>query len=272
MISTELTRIIDAKGTIEQALWLQGGSVGEGLITDYAEAVMAIKPIYPSNYPMTFECVKEDNGEAYIYLTNINISGHTFYYCKNESDTWNVLNFNTNIPMKYGDRISVKSTDASYMCNASGKYQFGGKGIFNCYGSALSLINNRTTLTGRGFMEMFNPQLHLLTSPNFPDTALCSYCYRGLFYGMTSIIVGPELLFTGQVPNNGYAYMFDNSSNLRYVKVMAGSKIDNTSCKNMLNNTGTASSLGTLYLKNGVTTTTLGITLPSGWTTASDYY
>lgn len=281
MISTELNRIIDSKGFIEQAVIRQGGCVAPGLITDYAEAVMAIKPDYKDSYPFTLECIKLDNGSSYICITSEGTppSGKFFQYSLNESGRWFDLGINVNVKLKYGDRIAIRATGSTWSSGGSGRYVIHGVGVFNAYGSILSLINSPSASTSlsnncfyNGIFSKGSNGIKVLTSPEFSSTNISapSAVYRGFYYDFPSIIVGPDLP-AATVGNYGYSYMFNGCTNLRYMKVLATSVSSTNAIKNMMNNGGGISSEGDFVVRTNAPSA-LKSAVPSGWKTHKNTY
>lgn len=281
MISTELNRIIESKGFIEQAVINQGGCVAPGLITDYAEAVMAIKPDYKNSYPFTLECIKLDNGSSYIYITTEGSISYnkTFQYCLNESSNWQTLPLNTNIPLKYGDRIHILGSGSQWSSSSSARYVIGGVGVFNAYGDLNSLIGSTSPSTSlpnncfyNGIYSKGSNGIKVLTSPEFPSTSISSgsAVYRGFYYDFPSIIVGPDLP-AATVGTQGYAYMFNGCTNLRYMKVLATNVSSTNAIKNMMNNGGGISSEGDFVVRTNAPSA-LTSAVPSGWKTHKNTY
>lgn len=281
MISTELNRIINSKGFIEQAIIKQGGCVAPGLITDYAEAVMAIKPDYKDSYPFTLECIKLDNGSSYICITEEGTisSGKIFEYSLNESGRWYRLSLNVNVPLHYGDRIAIRAYGSTWSSGSSGRYVIHGVGVFNAYGSILSLIESPSISTSlsnncfyNGIYSKGSNGIKVLTSPEFPSTNISgsTAAYRGFYYDFPSIIVGPDLP-AATVGQQGYSYMFNGCTNLRYMKVLATSVSANNAIKNMMNNGGGISSEGDFVVRTNAPSALTGA-VPSGWKTHKNTY
>ncbi len=280
MISTELNRIIESKGFIEQAVIRQGGCVAPGLITDYAEAVMAIKPDFKDSYPFTLECIKLDNGSSYIRVTTEGTppSGKTFEYSLNESGRWYTLSLNVNVPLHYGDRIAIRATGRTWSSGSSGRYVIHGVGVFNAYGSILSLIDSPSASTQlldncfyNGIYSKGSNGIKVLTSPEFPSTYIDrTAIYRGFYYDFPSIIVGPDLP-AATVGRQVYSYMFNGCTNLRYIKVLATAFIKSNAITNMMNNGGGISSEGDFVVRTNAPSA-LTSAVPSGWKTHKNTY
>ena len=281
MISTELNRIIESKGFIEQSVINQGGCVAPGLITDYAEAVMAIKPDYKDSYPFTLECIKLDNGSSYICITSEGTppSGKIFQYSLNESGTWNTLSLNVNVNLKYGDRIAIRATGSTWSSGSSGRYVINGVGMFNAYGSMLSLIESPSVSTSlsnncfyNGIYSKGSNGIKVLTSPEFPTLSISASqaVYRGFYYDFPSIIVGPDLP-AATVGNYGYSYMFNGCTNLRYMKVLATNVSASNAIYKMMNNGGGISSEGDFVVRTDAPSA-LKSAVPSGWKTHKNTY
>ena len=175
------------------------------------------------------------------------------------------------------------------------------------YGNIMSLINadNFATLkelTGKyNFNDLFYKNTHIKNHPNadytleLPATTLTDYCYRGLFWGCTSLVTPPALpattLAQGCYSNmffsctslettpklratvlqpNCYNSMFNGCSNLKEAWVKADYKAGapDNECYHMF---ADCKSGGVLHTASTSTAWTPGTAMPGDWTIEKDY-
>ena len=161
-------------------------------------------------------------------------------------------------------------------------------GLFKCYGTISSLINNSnlvpanafvrlfqgtniltapvlpgTSLDDYGYMSMFENCSNLTKAPALPATKLAAYCYQYMFRNCSSLTTAPALPAT-TLTTSCYEYMFDGCSKLNYIKAM----FTTTPAKNYTYNwVKGVSSKGTFVKNHAATWTTTGVhAIPTGWT------
>ena len=99
---------------------------------------------------------------------------------------------------------------------------FSSSGKFNVEGNIMSLLygddfKNQTSLSGKdyAFRNLFSGNTKVVSAENLvlPATTLASSCYRGMFFGCTSLTTAPKLQAT-TLANSCYGSMFRNCTSL----------------------------------------------------------
>lgn len=147
---------------------------------------------------------------------------------------------------------------------------FSGNGCYtNMFRNCANLVKvpelPATTLGHACYKGMFQNCTSLTTAPELPATTLASYCYDLMFYGCTSLTSAPVLPAATLVRNGlCYAEMFENCTNLSYIKCLAEGGTDfNLETQNWVSG---VSPTGTFVKKAGVNWPTGASGIPSGWT------
>ena len=149
---------------------------------------------------------------------------------------------------------------------ASTTHNFGG--LFNgCTGmsNADNVILPAMTLTPFCYRNLFSG-CRLKTSPKLPATTLAQGCYCNMFIGCNTLEIAPDLPapVLAKQSYEGMLYM-QSGNTLRYIKCLAANK-SATRCLMNFHNTNYVSPTGIFVKYPGVSWTTGGEGIPSGWT------
>ena len=142
--------------------------------------------------------------------------------------------------------------------------------------SAENLILPATTLTNDCYRAMFSLCTTLEKAPALPATTLATECYRYMFE-CCAITTAPDLEATNLV-TSCYAHMFVGCTNLKYIKCLATSGINNTNLEHWVGKKDAESTLGVaetgFFVKDtDVTWSTTGTNgIPLGWTIYNDFF
>ena len=297
-ISENLQRILTDKQNIANAINAKGVSCqfSESLDT-YADKISRIsggggvdpgpEPVFSDSDPLTFVGILDSN---YVALVNEGATNNkVFEYNKNGSG-WSTYIENSKIEINKYEYVQFRS-NSTLACTTNSSSQFRRfitGGLFKCYGTISSLINNSnlvpanafvrlfqgtniltapvlpgTSLDDYGYMSMFENCSNLTKAPALPATKLAAYCYQYMFRNCSSLTTAPALPAT-TLTTSCYEYMFDGCSKLNYIKAM----FTTTPAKNYTYNwVKGVSSKGTFVKNHAATWTTTGVhAIPTGWT------
>lgn len=133
--------------------------------------------------------------------------------------------------------------------------------------SADRLMLPATTLASECYRGMFWGCSSLTTAPKLPATTLAYYCYSYMFYGCKSLTTAPELPAT-TLASGCYRQMFYNCRKLNYIKMLATDVSASDCLGNWVTN---ITSRGTFVKHPNMTTLSTGTSgIPSGWTVVND--
>lgn len=243
-ISENLQRILTDKQNIANAINAKGVSCqfSESLDT-YAAKISRIsggstggeEPVFSDTDPLTFVGLYDSN-----YLTLINegaTNNKVFEYNKNGSG-WTTYIENSKIEINKYEYVQFRS-NSTRACSTNSTSQirrFITVGLFKCYGTISSLINNSNSVPTNAFVRLFQGT-NILTAPVLPATELSNSCY---------------------------SYMFRNCSKLNYIKAMFTTAPGNSYTRDWVKG---VSSTGTFVKNVNATWTTTGNNaIPTGWT------
>lgn len=185
-ISENLQRILVDKQNIANAINDKGVScsVSESLDT-YADKISRIsggggeEPVFSDTDPLTFVGVYDSN---YVALVNEGATNNkVFEYNKNGSG-WTTYIENSKIEIHKYEYVQFRSnsTLACATNQTSAIRRFSTGGLFKCYGTISSLMNNSNSVPSYAFTKLFY-ETNILTTPALPATGLNSYCYSYMF-------------------------------------------------------------------------------------------
>ena len=179
--------------------------------------------------PLTLEAAVA--GAKVTFKANNNDAAKAIEYSDDGGKTWKTGNTGGDgvevTLQNVGDKVMFRGNNTTYS-SAYDKYN-----NISCtadcyvYGNIMSLINaeNFATLkelpsTGtRTFNQLFYQNTHLKNHPNaaytleLPATKLTDYCYRGLFWNCTSLVMPPVLPAT-ELKKYCYVFMFEGCTSL----------------------------------------------------------
>ena len=230
-------------------------------------------------------------------------SAKTISYSKDDGKTWEEITSTSagvTISAVTGDKILFKGENISYSSNKNNYSAFsGGTALYEIEGNIMSLIygdnfKDITTFNGGtyNFCSIFK-ESKAVSAKNLilPATILTDYCYRAMFSKATLLTVAPALpattlslgcywymfeecpittapdLLAETLVNECYGNMFARCTSLNYIKCMATSGFNATSCKS--NWVESVASSGTFVKASSVeaSTWTRGIHgIPNNWT------
>ena len=292
-ISENLQRILTDKQNIANAINAKGVSCqfSESLDT-YADKISRIsgggvEPVFSDSDPLTFVGIHDSN---YVALINEGATNNkVFEYNKNGSG-WTTYIENSKIEINKYEYVQFRS-NSTLACTTNSNSQFRRfitGGLFKCYGTISSLINNSNSVPANAFvrlfqgtniltapvlpgtsldnyvyMSMFENCSNLTKAPALPATTLVAYCYEYMFRNCSSLTTAPALPAT-KLTTSCYQYMFYGCSKLNYIKAM----FTTTPGKNYTYNwVEGVSSKGTFVKNHAATWTTTGVhAIPTGWT------
>ena len=293
-ISENLQRILTDKQNIANAINAKGVSCqfSESLDT-YADKISRIsggggvEPVFSDSDPLTFVGIYDSN---YVALINEGATNNkVFEYNKNGSG-WTTYIENSKIEINKYEYVQFRS-NSTLACTTNPSSQFRRfitGGLFKCYGTISSLINNSNLVPANAFvrlfqgtniltapvlpgtyledyvyMSMFENCSNLTKAPALPATTLAAYCYKYMFRNCSSLTTAPALPAT-KLTTSCYQYMFDGCSKLNYIKAMFTSTPGKNYTYNWVKG---VSSKGTFVKNHAATWTTTGVhAIPTGWT------
>ena len=148
-----------------------------------------------------------------------------YSYDGNTWTTWGTTSttaLTLNIPAN--SKVYLRGTNTAFG-NASYYNKFSSTGNVNCGGVISSMLTNSEEplldLTGHDYMfkGMFYGMTTLLNAPELPATTLANYCYQSMFYNCSSLTSSPELPATTLV-DSCYNSMFNGCSSLTTVQTL----------------------------------------------------
>lgn len=203
--------------------------------------------------------------------TNMNEGlGFSVWYSINNSH-WTYNNLSKNpITLKKGYKVRFKYDAVMGTFVITKKCKILGSIMSLCF---MDDFKNKTSLGSHAFPELFKGCNTIVSvDKNFlPATALSESCYKGMFYGCTSLVEAPELPAT-ILTYKCYDQMFYGCTKLNYIKMLATDIPSNACLSNWVNG---VSPTGT-FIKNKDATwnTTPGALgdhgVPEGWTVKTD--
>ncbi len=231
--------------------------------------------------------IKAKEADTAVSLVYGGSNGDAIQYSLDEGFSWTDYNTaGTTIPLNAGQRVCIRSKRTTWnRWNTSPIFSSAESKLCYISGNIMSLFcdsdwsfSTKTTLDGDALNGAFankgaevtyidiDPEDKLL----LPATTLGSKTYKGMFKHCTSLHCAPELPASTIVDNgnqSSYAEMFQDCSNLAYIKCLATNP-GNLAGSNWVN--GVAAS-GIFVKASGVTTWSTGVHgIPSGWT-VEDY-
>ena len=217
-ISENLQRILTDKQNIANAINAKGVSCqfSESLDT-YADKISRIsggggvEPVFSDSDPLTFVGIHDSN---YVALINEGATNNkVFEYNKNGSG-WTTYIENSKIEINKYEYVQFRS-NSTLACSTNSSYEFRRfitGGLFKCYGTISSLINNSNSVPANAFVRLFQGT-NILTAPALPGTSLGDHVYMSMFANCSNLTKAPALPATTL---NTYCYqnMFDGCSSL----------------------------------------------------------
>ena len=209
--------------------------------------------------------------------TNLVLNGNT-EVSYNNGATWSSSGV---ISIYSGQKTMVRATITPQAYAGVGTFSVtGGYGTFSVEGNAMSLIyggnfygqRNLSSFQYGPLLGLFANLTQLTSAENLilPATTLQGFCYCQMFYGCTSLTVGPTLP-AATLPYYCYNAMFYNCSSLKKITCL-------TTSTNPMSQYGTAywvygvGNTGTFVKASGSSWTTGSDGIPSGWTTMTAIY
>ena len=217
-ISENLQRILTDKQNIANAINAKGVSCqfSESLDT-YADKISRIsggggvEPVFPDSDPLTFVGIHDSN---YVALINEGATNNkVFEYNKNGSG-WTTYIENSKIEINKYEYVQFRS-NSTMACTTNSSSQFRRfitGGLFKCYGTISSLINNSNSVPANAFVKLFQGT-NILTAPVLPGTSLGDHVYMYMFANCSNLTKAPALPAT-TLNTYCYQYMFDGCSSL----------------------------------------------------------
>ena len=232
-ISENLQRILTDKQNIANAINAKGVSCqfSESLDT-YADKISRIsggggvEPVFSDSDPLTFVGIHDSN---YVALINEGATNNkVFEYNKNGSG-WTTYIENSKIEINKYEYVQFRS-NSTLACTTNPSSQFRRfitGGLFKCYGTISSLINNSNLVPANAFVRLFQGT-NILTAPVLPGTSLDNYVYMSMFENCSNLTKAPALPAT-KLTAYCYKYMFRNCSSLTTAPALPATTLT-TSC------------------------------------------